>query len=65
MFFSVTVLFFLLDFAYGLLNILNSHFQSTLDRAARKASGLAAAYFEAYFLCPLTISGFILCKFGF
>lgn len=29
------------------------------------ASGLSAAYFGAYFLCPLTISGWILRRFGF
>ena len=29
------------------------------------ASGLSAAYFGAYFLCPWTISGWILRRFGF
>ena len=29
------------------------------------ASGLSAAYFGAYFLCPLTISGWILRHYGF
>ncbi|KAL9112331.1 MAG: hypothetical protein Q9227_003449 [Pyrenula ochraceoflavens] len=61
----VTILFFLWGFAYGLLDVLNSHFQSELNITASRASGLSAAYFGAYFLCPLTISGWILRKFGF
>ncbi|KAL3440919.1 major facilitator superfamily domain-containing protein [Aspergillus insuetus] len=52
----VTVLFFLWGFAYGLLDVLNSHFQTTLNITQAKASGLSASYFGAYFLCPLTIS---------
>ncbi|PGH13520.1 hypothetical protein AJ80_06270 [Polytolypa hystricis UAMH7299] len=61
----VTILFFLWGFAYGLLDVLNSHFQQALDITASKSSGLQAAYFGAYFLCPLTISGWILRKYGF
>ncbi|CEL04011.1 hypothetical protein ASPCAL05145 [Aspergillus calidoustus] len=61
----VTVLFFLWGFAYGLLDVLNSHFQTTLNITPAKASGLSASYFGAYFLCPLTISGWILRRFGF
>lgn len=54
-----------MGFAYGLLDVLNSHFQATLNINASKASGLSAAYFGAYFLCPLTISGWILRRYGF
>ncbi|KAK5138445.1 hypothetical protein LTR08_000031 [Meristemomyces frigidus] len=61
----VTVLFFLWGFAYGLLDVLNSHFQDALNITASMASGLSAAYFGAYFLCPLTISGWILRRYGF
>lgn len=61
----VTILFFLWGFAYGLLDVLNSHFQADLNITASEASGLSAAYFGAYFLCPLTISGWILRRFGF
>lgn len=51
---------------YGLPDVLNSHFQATLNITASKASGLSAAYFGAYFLCPLTISdGLILRRYGF
>jgi FHS family L-fucose permease-like MFS transporter len=58
-------LFFLWGFAYGLLDVLNNHFQTTLNITASKSSGLQAAYFGAYFLCPLTVSGWILRRFGF
>ncbi|KAL4920598.1 major facilitator superfamily domain-containing protein [Aspergillus aurantiobrunneus] len=61
----VTILFFLWGFAYGLLDVLNSHFQTTLDITASKSSGLQASYFGAYFICPLTISGWLVRKFGF
>ncbi|KAJ9352754.1 hypothetical protein DTO280E4_7647 [Paecilomyces variotii] len=63
--FLVTILFFLWGFGYGLLDVLNSHFQSTLNITASKSSGLQAAYFGAYFICPLTISGWIVRRFGF
>lgn len=61
----MTTLFFLWGFAYGLLDVLNSHFQQLLSLSQAEGSGLAAAYFGAYFLCPLTISGWILRRFGF
>ncbi|KAL2826469.1 major facilitator superfamily domain-containing protein [Aspergillus cavernicola] len=61
----VTILFFLWGFAYGLLDVLNSHFQTTLDITASKSSGLQASYFGAYFICPLTISGWLVRRFGF
>ncbi|KAI9643710.1 hypothetical protein NHQ30_008333 [Ciborinia camelliae] len=54
-----------LGFAYGLLDVLNPHFQSSLNITASKASGLSAAYFGAYALCPTTISGYVLRKWGF
>ncbi|KAH6657967.1 glucose galactose transporter [Truncatella angustata] len=61
----VTILFFLWGFAYGLLDVLNSHFQKSLSISSSMAAGLSAAYFGAYFLCPPTISGWILRRFGF
>ncbi|CAN8104947.1 unnamed protein product [Discula destructiva] len=61
----VTILFFLWGFAYGLLDTLNSHFQQALHIGASESAGLSAAYFGAYFLCPLTISGWILRRYGF
>ncbi|ROW15759.1 hypothetical protein VPNG_02061 [Cytospora leucostoma] len=61
----VTILFFLWGFAYGLLDVLNSHFQKELHITASMSSGLSAAYFGAYFVCPPTVSGWILRRFGF
>ncbi|KAK4111641.1 glucose galactose transporter [Canariomyces notabilis] len=61
----VTVLFFLWGFAYGLLDVLNSHFQRELNISASMAAGLSSAYFGAYFICPPTVSGWILHRFGF
>ncbi|KAL2811613.1 glucose/galactose transporter [Aspergillus granulosus] len=63
--FLVTILFFLWGFAYGLLDVLNSHFQAELNITASMASGLSAAYFGAYFICPLTVSGWIVRRYGF
>jgi FHS family L-fucose permease-like MFS transporter len=61
----VTILFFLQGFTYGLLDALNSHFQTTLNITASKPSGLQASYFGTYFICPLTVSDWIARKYGF
>jgi len=61
----VTVLFFLWGFAYGLLDVLNKHFQETLGVSKGQGSGLAAAYFGAYFIAPLTYAGWIVRRFGY
>src|SRR4051794_12448360 len=61
----VTVLFFLWGFAYGLLDVLNAHFQHTLNISKGQSAGLQGAYFGAYFLAPLTFSGWILRKYGY
>ncbi|PSS06992.1 hypothetical protein M430DRAFT_110854 [Amorphotheca resinae ATCC 22711] len=63
--FLVTILFFLWGFAYGLLDVLNPHFQAALNVTPSRSSGLSAAYFGAYFICPPTISGWILRRWGF
>ena len=61
----VTILFFLWGFAYGLLDVLNKHFQEVLGVTQGQGSGLAAAYFGAYFIGPLTYSGWIVRHFGY
>lgn len=61
----VTVLFFLWGFAYGLLDVLNAKFQTALNITAAKAGGLQGAYFGAYFIGPLTYSGWFVRKFGY
>ncbi|PSN70428.1 putative L-fucose-proton symporter [Corynespora cassiicola Philippines] len=61
----VTILFFMWGFAYGLLDVLNKHFQETLHISAAESAGLQGAYFGAYFIGPLTYSGWIVRKFGY
>ncbi|KAK9776776.1 putative Major facilitator superfamily (MFS) profile domain-containing protein [Seiridium cardinale] len=61
----VTILFFLWGFAYGLLDVLNAKFQTALDITAAKAGGLQGAYFGAYFIGPLTYSGWLVRRFGY
>lgn len=61
----VTVLFFLWGFAYGLLDVLNAKFQTSLNITAAKAGGLQGAYFGAYFIGPLTYSGWLVRKYGY
>ncbi|KAI1614968.1 MFS transporter [Exophiala viscosa] len=61
----VTVLFFLWGFAYGLLDVLNAKFQTSLNITAAKAGGLQGSYFGAYFIGPLTYSGWIVRKYGY
>ncbi|KAK6384868.1 uncharacterized protein PV06_08955 [Exophiala oligosperma] len=61
----VTLLFFLWGFAYGLLDVLNAKFQTSLNITAAKAGGLQGSYFGAYFIGPLTYSGWIVRRFGY
>ena len=61
----VTFLFFLWGFAYGLLDVLNAKFQTSLNITAARAGGLQGAYFGAYFIGPLTYSGWIVRRFGY
>jgi FHS family L-fucose permease-like MFS transporter len=61
----VTVLFFMWGFAYGLLDVLNAHFQNVLNISQGMSGGLQAAYFGAYFVGPLTYSGWIVRRFGY
>src|SRR5215210_4179778 len=49
----VTSLFFLWGLAYGLLDVLNKHFQETLNITRQRSTLLQAAYFGAYFLIAL------------
>jgi len=42
----VTILFFMWGFAYGLLDVLNAHFQTALQISQGMSGGLQAAYCE-------------------
>ncbi|NKF24048.1 L-fucose:H+ symporter permease [Solimonas marina] len=52
----VTSLFFMWGLSYGLLDVLNKHFQETLNVSHAKSGLLQAAYFGAYFLWALPAS---------
>ncbi len=60
----VTSLFFLWGLAYGLLDVLNKHFQETLNITKERSTLLQAAYFGAYFLIALP-AGFFMQKAGY
>ena len=61
----VTILFFLWGFAYGLLDVLNAKFQTSLNITAARAGGLQGAYFGAYLIGPPTYSGWVVRHFGY
>ncbi len=60
----VTSLFFLWGFAYGLLDVLNKHFQDALHIPQARSSFLQMAYFGAYFLMALP-AGIFMKRFGY
>ena len=60
----VTSLFFLWGFAYGLLDVLNKHFQETLHVDKQQSTLLQAAYFGAYFLIALP-AGLLMTRLGY
>jgi len=60
----VTSLFMLWGMAYGLLDVLNKHFQEALNITTARSTLLQAAYFGAYFLIALP-AGIFMNKFGY
>ena len=60
----VTSLFFLWGFSYGLLDVLNKHFQETLKITPKRSTLLQAAYFGAYFLISYP-AGIFMNKYGY
>src|SRR3954471_23010715 len=63
-FILVTSLFFLWGLAYGLLDVLNKHFQEALNVTKTRSTLLQAAYFGAYFLVSLP-AGVFMSRFGY
>ncbi len=63
-FILVTSLFFLWGMAYGLLDVLNKHFQEILNITTTRSTLLQAAYFGAYFLIALP-AGMFINRFGY
>ena len=60
----VTSLFFLWGLAYGLLDVLNKHFQDTLSISKSRSTFLQLAYFGAYFLMAFPAALFMN-KYGY
>jgi FHS family L-fucose permease-like MFS transporter len=63
-FILVTSLFFLWGLAYGLLDVLNKHFQEVLNVTTKRSTLLQGAYFGAYFLMALP-AGMFMNRFGY
>lgn len=63
-FILVTSLFFMWGLSYGLLDVLNKHFQETLHITKAQSALLQAAYFGAYLLVPLP-AGYFMEKKGY
>ncbi|TWI95865.1 FHS family L-fucose permease-like MFS transporter [Mucilaginibacter frigoritolerans] len=60
----VTCLFFMWGFAYGLLDVLNKHFQEILNITKTRSTLLQGAYFGAYFLVAVP-AGLLMNKYGY
>jgi FHS family L-fucose permease-like MFS transporter len=60
----VTSLFFLWGLAYGLLDVLNKHFQEVLNVTKSRSTLLQLSYFGAYFLMALP-AGLFMNKYGY
>ncbi len=60
----VTSLFFLWGLAYGLLDVLNKHFQEVMSIDKSRSTLLQMAYFGAYFLVALP-AGMFMKRFGY
>ena len=63
-FILVTCLFFLWGFSYGLLDVLNRHFQESMGISKARSTLLQGAYFGAYFLVALP-AGFFMTRYGY
>ena len=63
-FIMITSLFFMWGFAYGLLDVLNKHFQEALNITKTRSTLLQAAYFGAYFLVALP-AGIFMNRYGY
>jgi FHS family L-fucose permease-like MFS transporter len=63
-FILVTSLFFMWGLSYGLLDVLNKHFQETLSITRARSAWLQAAYFGAYFLLAMPAAA-VIGRFGY
>ncbi|KAL8293790.1 hypothetical protein RQP46_000491 [Phenoliferia psychrophenolica] len=60
----ITSLFFLWGFSYGLLDVLNKHFQTFFTITKLQSTGLQVAYFGAYIVYS-PIAGQFISRFGY
>lgn len=63
-FMLITTLFFMWGVSYGLLDVLNKHFQETLHVTKAQSGLLQGAYFGAYFLVALP-AGYFMQRHGY
>lgn len=63
-FMLVTTLFFMWGLSYGLLDVLNKHFQEMLHVSRAQSTLLQMAYFGAYFVMALP-AGMLMERFGY
>lgn len=63
-FMLITTLFFMWGVSYGLLDVLNKHFQETLNVTKAQSGLLQGAYFGAYFLIALP-AGYFMNRYGY
>ncbi|MCA1177370.1 MULTISPECIES: L-fucose:H+ symporter permease [unclassified Pantoea] len=63
-FMLITTLFFMWGVSYGLLDVLNKHFQETLNVTKAQSGLLQAAYFGAYFIVALP-AGYFMQRHGY
>ncbi|WVQ62025.1 uncharacterized protein L199_000158 [Kwoniella botswanensis] len=64
-FILVTSLFFLWGFAYGLLDVLNKHFQNVLGITKLQSTGLQVAYFGIGYFAFSPVAGEVLKRRGY
>jgi len=58
-FILVTSLFFMWGLSHGLLDVLNKHFQDSLNVSKAQSGYIQAAYFGAYFIVALPVGAFM------
>lgn len=63
-FMLITSLFFMWGVSYGLLDVLNKHFQETLHVTKAQSGLLQGAYFGAYFLIAMP-AGYFMSRYGY
>lgn len=63
--FLITLLFFLWGFSYGLLDVLNKHFQEVLDISKLQSTGLQVMYFGGGYLCFSPVAAEVLKRKGY